>query len=106
MSVTLLKRDTNTGVFLWILRNCYRTPPLACSDIVLISISDSRIISVKLSKKETKKLENLKTTKSKLAFFIAPEISLCYNISKIGTIEGFIKQWLLVLIRKKRSQCK
>ena len=43
MSVTLLKRDSNTGVFLWILRNFYRTPSVASSDIVLIWISDFHI---------------------------------------------------------------
>ena len=65
MSVTLLKRDSSTGVFLWILRNFYRTPSVASSDIVLIWISD---FTFKTFLKETKKLENLNTTKSKHAF--------------------------------------
>ena len=45
---TLLKRDSNTGVFLWKLRNFkitlfYRTPPVAASRSLALTINEKRI---------------------------------------------------------------
>ena len=48
---TLLKRDSNTGVFLWVLRNVkssffYRKPPVAASEFVTCACYVKEVISL------------------------------------------------------------
>ena len=110
--VTLLKRDSSTGVFLWNLQNFkstffYRTPPVATSDIITQMQSKTEICNKKwiiLATKRNWRLNLIKVSKCIRNNF--QPLSLLKSVNQLINQSIFFQHndFTIVLIYQKYSQ--